>query len=117
METGRKQKVMFLKCTWLPAYLRMTNTQEGRSTTAMALILCPWLCSPRELEFISPLLGLVTSSGQQQVGEVRAAKPELALRGQVWTLRSCSEPSLCRENKPRRACLKGERLQETERRQ
>lgn len=44
---------MFLKCTWLPAYLIMANTQAGRWTTAMALILCPWLCSPRELEFIS----------------------------------------------------------------
>lgn len=55
----------------------MANSREGRLMT-VAEILCALLHSPRGLGFISPGLGLVTSSGQQQVADVRAAKPGLA---------------------------------------
>lgn len=49
----------------------------------MALILYPLLHSPTALESISPLLGLVSSSGQRHVAEVKVADPELASGGHV----------------------------------
>lgn len=79
-----------------------------------AEILRALLHSPRGLGFISPGLGLVTSSGQQQVADVRAAKPGLALKGQVQTSTLLLRTPPLQREQARRACWEGERLQETE---